>query len=112
MNARDWFGVGVRLLGVWCFIQAVQNLLYFFDVKSGLSPLRDLAGQIDHLGSPFSYLVYAVGYLVLTAYFLFGSEHLADWCYRKQRQPSETVRDAHKDEESHAFYDPAAPREK
>jgi hypothetical protein len=95
MKPRDWFVVGVRLLGAWWFVEGVHYALSFLDVRLGLSPLRDYAGQVA--GVPHAYLLYAAGYWAVAVYALFGTEHLARWCFQEgkptgnaaEQQPAE-----------------------
>jgi len=32
MKPRDWFGVGIRLLGVWMLLSAIDNIRTFSDI--------------------------------------------------------------------------------
>jgi hypothetical protein len=75
MKPQDWFGLGVRFLGLWCALQTVQNVMYFLDVRLGFSPMRGSSASFQD-NSPVAYLMYAAGYAVLGAYFLLGTEHL------------------------------------
>jgi hypothetical protein len=81
MRPRDWFSVGLRLFGVWLVYRGVGDLLAAASWLLGLTP-RYVAKDFDdaHSGVMFS-LMYSAGYFALSAYFLFGSEHLTRWSY-------------------------------
>lgn len=64
MTTREWFGVGVRLLGAWQVTVALQYVIAFVDVRLGFSPLRDMAGRFDGRGTPNVYLLY--GWMALS----------------------------------------------
>ena len=83
MTPRDWFGLVVRSLGIWSVYQGAQNLLYFTDVRLGLSTMRDVLGRTTD-SSPVSYLYYAVGYSLLGAWFLVWTDDIVRFSYRKQ----------------------------
>ena len=58
MTTRDWFGIGIRLIAVWSFFNAFQNILYFIDVRAGWAVVSDGYSQM----TPESCLLYVVGY--------------------------------------------------
>lgn len=60
MNSKSLFGVVVRTFGLYCAYESLTHLLYFLDLRIGLSqPLRFNAPAI-HTG----YLVYVISYAV------------------------------------------------
>ncbi len=65
MTPQDWFGVGVRLFALWPLLLAVQNFLYFMDVRFGLASSQ-YYGVYGSSGAtdPIGYLVYALAYVL------------------------------------------------
>ena len=85
MNSRDWFGVGVRLIGVYCLIPALQNLLFFVDVQSNLSNYRESDGE------PLGFLLYGIGYVALGVFLLRAAEGLTAFTYRSETEPQDSA---------------------
>ena len=74
LPTRDWFILGVRLLGAWLLTGAFDRLAAFFVYRFGVwSPTEDY--------TPHALLFYVAADLVLAAYFLLGTRHLAGLCY-------------------------------
>ena len=73
MNARDWFGVGGRLIGVWLLVEAIQGLAYVLVYQVRLLSLPNQAGLSG---------LYPLIEAGLGAYLIFGAEHLAGIVYR------------------------------
>jgi hypothetical protein len=84
MRPRDWFSVGVRLLGVWLFAErGFSYFLTFGADRLNLSDNSPFAGGIDpSVNGPF-YLWYALGCTALSAYFIFGADHLTRLAFRE-----------------------------
>lgn len=78
MTPEDWFGVFVRVFAIPGFTLSVQNILYFIDVRSGLS-----AGSSFTDGDPQGYLLYALGYFVFAMILLRSAPTIVDFTYPK-----------------------------
>ncbi len=74
MKARDWFVVGVRLLGVWFLGQAALFALAHFDFELGWNVHPNVA-------NPSAYLLHAIGHLLIALLFLVGSSFLGRLFY-------------------------------
>ena len=87
MTASDWFGVAVRIIGVWMLVKAMEQLIAFIYLRieaKGASPL---------VGDPSSnsYLVYLVGYLLLAFVFLFLADELVRFAYSKKEEETRAL---------------------
>ena len=89
MGPREWFGVGARLFGIWCFVQAVQHLLFYLDVRLGFSPMRDMLGRADASTNPSGYLVYVIGYAIASGILILLADPLTQIAYPLARAESE-----------------------
>ncbi len=76
MRSRDWFSVGLRLLGAWLYYRALQDLMYSASWLFGINPGMRGADSADVSHSMLYNLMYAVGSFALGNYFLFGAEGL------------------------------------
>lgn len=83
MRPRDWFSVGVRLLGVWIFCERGFSYFLAFGAERLRLDKSPLAGGIDTVGNEQYYFWYAMGSSVLAAYFVFGAEHLTRLAFRE-----------------------------
>ena len=79
MSCKDWFGLGVRLLGVWLIILGVGSVGVFLDVK--LYPATDKARD-----GAAGNLIYATLYLALAAFFLLWTRVVVGWTYNGERE--------------------------
>jgi hypothetical protein len=87
MRPRDWFSVGVRLLGVWFSTRGVTDLLTAGTYVLGLAP-KALTDRHDDLRTGVTYnLWYAAGTLALAIYLVFGAEHLTRWAFQEPTLP-------------------------
>src|SRR4029079_10863327 len=84
MKPRDWFGVGVRLTGVWCLLQALTQLLLVIELKTGISGVGDTGFSSDNSDSMKRHMLFAVGYTVIGFVMLLATEALTRWTYREQ----------------------------
>ncbi len=82
MDQQAWFGVGVRLFGIYGIFSAVQHLFYFLDVKLGFSPMYSLTGRADPTGNPFGYIVYVIGYLLFGVGLIVLADGIVERAYR------------------------------
>jgi len=83
MQPRDWFSVGVRLLGVWLSARGLTDLLTAGSYVLGIAP-KALTDRYDgsHTGVMYN-LWYAAGILALAIYLIFGAEHLTRWAFQE-----------------------------
>jgi len=82
MDQHAWFGVGVRLFGIYCIFSAAQHLFYFLDIKLGFSPMYSLAGRADPTENPFGYFVYVIGYLLFGVGLIVLADGIVERAYR------------------------------
>ncbi|MGD9636673.1 MAG: hypothetical protein AB7G28_24945 [Pirellulales bacterium] len=87
MRPRDWFAVGVRLMGVWIFYERGFSYLLAFGADRLRLNQSPLAGDIDTSGNEQYYIWYALGCTALAAYLVFGAEHLTRWAFREPAAP-------------------------
>jgi hypothetical protein len=92
MTGRDWFIVGVRLMGVWTAVRGTAYLAMFVNYRFGLYEVR-------LNDAPHSFAVAAAFNFLLAAYFLIGGRHLASLCYGREKAPEKSCDDAVQHEE-------------
>jgi hypothetical protein len=84
MSARDWFSVGVRLLGVWVIYDGFVYLLAV--LSEGVSHFsrsevsRSLTAESQ---PPIDYAFYAVGALAFGFVLISGAERLTRWAFNE-----------------------------
>lgn len=90
MRPRDWFLVGLRLMGAWIFYHAVSASL------SAAAYVMNLAARLSmdrfddaHAGAMYN-LWYALGYGTLGLYFIFGAEGLTKWIFDEYPREEDT----------------------
>ena len=89
MQPRDWFSVGVRLLGVWFSTRGVTDLLTAGTCLLGIVP-KALVDKYEDLHAGVMYnLWYAAGVLAFAIYLIFGAEHLTRWAFQEPMQPND-----------------------
>jgi hypothetical protein len=93
MRSRDWFSLGVRLLGVWVLYRAVGDLLVLGSSVLGLSPESSLKQWNDTHTMHMYNMWYAVGYLAFAIYLMLGAEHLTRWVYSEPSPQRDSVDD-------------------
>ena len=77
MRPRDWFLVGIRLLGAWVFYRSFAYFLAFGAARLDLRYSSSVAAELDaSRGTELYYLWYALGYCALAAFFIFGAERI------------------------------------
>jgi hypothetical protein len=84
MKASDWFGVGVRILGLWFLGHCVIYLASFLDLFLGITPLEDA-----RVANSNAYLVYVVGYAFVGLVFVIGAGFLSRLFYGRSDKLSE-----------------------
>ena len=76
MRPRDWFSLGVRLIGVGVLYHGVGDVLHLGSTVLGLSPESTLKQWNDSHTMVMYDLWFAAGYLAFAVYLIFGAEHL------------------------------------
>ena len=74
MTPRLWFGIGVRLLGLWELLYGMDEVIMMFGISQGTY----------HSGlysSPGGLFPFAVFHLVVGVLLLKGASFLVVWCY-------------------------------
>lgn len=92
MTGRDWFTVGVRLLGAWVLWLALEYFIAY------LGQRLDFLERLPQGQSPHYYLYLTACYLAVACYFLFGTRHLARLCYGEEPRPPMVPADSEKTE--------------
>jgi hypothetical protein len=92
MQPRDWFGVSVRLLGLWAFYQGFGNLTYFAAARLGLSLPWSAAGQLDlDFDASTVYLFYAACQFSLAVFLLLKVDWITAWAFDKPEYENDVV---------------------
>jgi hypothetical protein len=87
MGPRDWFSVGVRLLGVYVFYRAVAQWLGLFAEMFAQVTRSELSRDLGNSESRNGYVVvFGVGYLILSYFFIFGAERLTRLAFNEQSE--------------------------
>ena len=80
MSARDWFGVGARLIGLFYLIKGMGYLFDFVKLQFGLD--QDYAlGGIGSTQLPEHYLMWIARDWTIAAILLLGTNQLIKWTY-------------------------------
>jgi hypothetical protein len=91
MRSRDWFALGVRLLGVWVLYRAVGDILHLGAAVLGLSA-ASVAREFDSTHTRIIYeLWYVAGFLAFAFYLLLGAEHLTRAVYDNSPPNEDTL---------------------
>lgn len=87
MRPSEWFGVGVRVLGVWRAIVAIDDLVTIFDLHMGwFVPQR----------TPFvEYSVRCAIDIAIALYLLLGTRHLTGLIYGREEAGFDVVATKH-----------------
>lgn len=87
MQARDWFSVAVRVLGVWVIFCGFEQLFAFANLW--FTPQEDpmFRPESRQMAQATVYLWYAGGYWVLGSFMLFGAEPLTRLAFREPLPP-------------------------
>lgn len=88
MRPRDWFSVGVRLLGVWIFFERGFSYLLAFGAERLRLDKSPLVGGIDTEANEQYYFWYALGCTAFALYLVFGAEHLTRLAFREATDSS------------------------
>jgi len=81
MKSQDWFGLGVRFVGLWCVLQSIQHALLFLDLRLGFSQMRGASYTTSEYSNPIGHVMYVAGYGAMAVYFLLGADHLTGMTY-------------------------------
>jgi hypothetical protein len=77
MRPKDWFGVGVRLLGVWELLECLDEIRMAAEAHLGLLPLR----------TPLAtYFVHGAADLVVGIYLLMGAPLLLSFAFSRHNE--------------------------
>ena len=79
MTAEDWFGVGVRIVGLFPLFLGIQQFLYFIDFRLGMSSNEWQGYSTEY--DPISYLIYALGYFMFSLGMLRGTPIIVAFAY-------------------------------
>jgi hypothetical protein len=95
MRPRDWFLVGIRLLGAWVFYRGVNEFTNFLSVVLDVVPQNYL--DRDFGGSSWratkNYLLYAAAYIAIALFFVFGGEGITKWVFDEYPRESDEEED-------------------
>jgi hypothetical protein len=100
MKPQDWFGVGVRLSGIWCLMQSLGYLLGFFAIQLGYSTSATTTYFSQSPDKSSMYLVYSLGYGAIALWFLLDADRLVGWSYRLPLSAGESSGEDPSDSES------------
>jgi hypothetical protein len=73
MMARNWFGVGVRLIGVWEIVSGLDELVTYGNVLLGF--------YRTSLTSPIGFLTHAIVHLLVGLFLLFSAMGVVNSVY-------------------------------
>lgn len=92
MRPRDWFAVGVRLLGVWAFVRAFEYVVALGAIRLSIVPPSQI-GPFDAPSQLFYYLCYATADLALAAFLILGAEQITRLVFREPKPVEPDHRD-------------------
>lgn len=81
MHPRAWFGVAVRVIGVWLIVQSASSFVFAFNLHKGLDSLRAM--------SPMAMVNQGVAYFVLGLLLVKLAPSVVSWAY--PRRPAATL---------------------
>lgn len=73
MHPRAWFGVAVRVIGVWMMVQSATAFVYAFNLVKGLDSLRSI--------SPMAMVNQGVGDFVMGLVLIKFAPLVVAWAY-------------------------------
>jgi hypothetical protein len=83
MRPSEWFGVGVRVLGVWRAVVAVEDLATILDIRLGYFVPQRTAFA--------SYSIHCAVDVVIALYLLLGTRHLTTLIYGREEAGFEVL---------------------
>lgn len=90
MTPKDWFGLGLRFVGLWCGLQCAQNVMGFLEIKLKLGASRVTSLYGEQVINPENYLPYIIGYLVLAVLLVTRAEFFVRVSFQSS-QPTEPI---------------------
>ncbi|HMP81011.1 MAG TPA: hypothetical protein PKD54_16260 [Pirellulaceae bacterium] len=85
MLSRDWFGLAVRLIGVWQFVIAARHGFGLIDLILRLNLNRPEPLYGYELGNTFDYVFYVLVHVILGVSLIFGADFLTACAYPGSR---------------------------
>jgi hypothetical protein len=91
MRPRDWFLVGIRLIGAWAIYRGVNEAANLLSVIFGVQPQRFFEMDFDgsSLRASKNYVLYALTNLAFGLYFVFGGEEITKWVFDEYPRESD-----------------------
>jgi hypothetical protein len=91
MRPRDWFAVGVRLVGLWlilhgCILALSLLSSHLTDARSSIE--RDFAHASARMTGE---LIYIFGHWMIGGVVIYGAERVATWAYPEPRAIEDDV---------------------
>jgi hypothetical protein len=87
MRPRDWFSVGVRLLGLWAIFDGSTYLLRFLAMSLAQASRSDIARQLDQdLYAPAYYISFGAGAIAIGFILLSSAERLTKWAFKESAE--------------------------
>ena len=78
MHPKAWFGVAVRVIGVWMVVQSASSFVYAFNLVKGLDSLRSI--------SPMAMVNQGVGYFVVGLFLIKLAPLVVSWAYPRRAE--------------------------
>lgn len=92
MHPRTWFGVAVRVIGVWMMVQSASSLVYAFNLVKGLDSLRSI--------SPMAMVNQGVSYFLVGVFLVKLAPLVVSWAYpRRAEADAQVTEEPAKEEE-------------
>jgi hypothetical protein len=82
MRPRDWFSVGIRLLGAWLYYQALDYFMFCLGWYLEITQSSRL-GPEDEIKSITYNFMHGAAVFALGTYFLFRAENLTRWAFKE-----------------------------
>lgn len=76
MHPSAWFGVAVRVVGVWMVVQSASSFIYAFNLAKGLDSLRSM--------TPMAMVNQGVGYLAMGLFLIKLAPLVVSWAYPRR----------------------------
>ena len=83
MHPRVWFGVAVRVIGVWMVVRSASSFVYAFNLVKGLDELRSV--------SPMAMVNQGVGYFIVGVFLIKLAPLVVSWAYPQRNEVAEQV---------------------
>jgi hypothetical protein len=85
MLPRDYFAVGVRLMGLWECLRGVEYAMTVIALRLQISP--STLGPFEQRAELLNYLFYATSNIAIGVCLLVGAEQLTAWVFRERKEP-------------------------